>query len=393
MSSLDYRLYEWLTEPDEQRFERAFRAYFRVAFPAVVRHLAKLSHWDACQLEDLAQEALLKFFDRVGRGRRTASHELAAVLPRIRPLRVGAAHDRLVSLWTERVAAFKDAAVGFRAVGPDETDGAGWRAVVRDLADHALDLQAQGCQLLGEVEIVLNAKAAGAPVADDWRAEVREFSACVRAVIEAIPQLRVPTNSYLFDIATSAYLDETKRMRRKKRGGPSVAVSFEDICSAPPAPLLGGFAHDCDAGIAGHEPTDYPVVTADDALNGVSLSSPAIDPARRCEQEDFYEKFYLYLRESLDAAVRSYEAARAAGRAPESQRRQVESLTKKFARAMSVLTLIGEGNSQEETAERLGLSRNQVRYIIESTQQAYSEFVAASLGSRLCSPEGEHHVR
>src|SRR5262245_36836656 len=45
MNALDQRLYAWLTEPDEPRFERAFNGYFSVAFPAVVRYLARLSHW------------------------------------------------------------------------------------------------------------------------------------------------------------------------------------------------------------------------------------------------------------------------------------------------------------------------------------------------------------
>src|SRR5262249_44148197 len=69
MRSLDHYLYAWLAESDEYRFERSFNDYFAVAFPAIVRYLVRISGWDSARLEDLAQEALLRFFDRVGRGR------------------------------------------------------------------------------------------------------------------------------------------------------------------------------------------------------------------------------------------------------------------------------------------------------------------------------------
>src|SRR5262245_54217915 len=60
MRSLDSQLYAWLSEPDDARFESAFADYFKVAFPAVVRYLARVSRWDSLRLEDLAQEALLR---------------------------------------------------------------------------------------------------------------------------------------------------------------------------------------------------------------------------------------------------------------------------------------------------------------------------------------------
>ena len=52
----------------------------------------------------------------------------------------------------------------------------------------------------------------------------------------------------------------------------------------------------------------------------------------------------------------------------------MQSLADKFARTMSVLSMMGEGHTQEQTAEQLGLSRNQVKYIIELVQEAFERF-------------------
>lgn len=423
MSGLDYRLYEWLTEPDEQRFERAFKAYFLVAFPAVVRHLAQLSHWDAGELEDLAQEALLKFFARAGPGRREAAQAVASALPRIRPLSLGALHERQVTLWTSRVAAFKEAAMSFRVAGPGESASDGWKAVVRDLADRSLHLQAQGCRLLGDVECSLRVRGieldeapradaaalrdraqrfavqmaactGGALAAERHCPAVRAFCADVYAVSEAIPRMRFPTNSFLFEIAASTYFDESKKRRRQKRGGLSPVVTADYLRDAQQADHLEHRAVDFESHVAGYDEADDPVTGPIAAGNLAPLAVPAIDPAQRCEDEDLFEKFYLYLREPLDDAIRDYQAAQALGSAAaHSQRRRVASLTNKFARAMSVLSHLGEGYSQEHTAERLGLSRNQVKYVFESAQRAYSEFAAATMRSISRSPERDSHVR
>lgn len=422
MSGLDYRLYEWLTEADERRFERAFGAYFLVAFPAVVRHLAKLSHWDIGELEDLAQEALLKFFARVGPGRRAAAQAVASALPRIRPLNLGALHERQVTLWTGRVAAFREAAMSFRVAGP-ESSSAGWKALVRDLADRALLLQGQGCQLLGDVERALRvggielddaarpdaatlrdgarrfavqmaACTASALAAERHCPAVRAFCADVYAVSEAISRLRVPANSFLFEIAASTYFDESKKRRRQKRVGLGPAVSADYLRDAQHADRLEESPPDFDGHLPGYDEAGDPVTAPLAAGNPLPLAAPAIDPAQRCEDQDLFEKFYLYLREPLDNAIRDHQAAQALGSAAaHSQRRRVAVLTNKFARTMSVLSQLGEGYSQEHTAERLGLSRNQVKYVIESAQRAYGEFAAATMRSTSRSPERDSYVR
>jgi hypothetical protein len=58
MATLDALLDAWLAEVDEIRFVRAFNAYFGVAFPVVIRHLARTAPSDPALLEEIAQDAL-----------------------------------------------------------------------------------------------------------------------------------------------------------------------------------------------------------------------------------------------------------------------------------------------------------------------------------------------
>ena len=94
MTTLDHRLYAWLRESDEQRFQLAFNAYYSLAFPAVIRRIARQSRWDLSSLEEIAQDALLKFFERAGRGRREASNTVKNALALINPPNIGGFHKR-----------------------------------------------------------------------------------------------------------------------------------------------------------------------------------------------------------------------------------------------------------------------------------------------------------
>jgi hypothetical protein len=133
MTTLDHQLYAWLAEADERRFERAFSTYFSIAFPAVIRHLARVSRWDVAQLEELAQDALLRFFEKAGRGRRESSEAIRMALDRIRPLNLGPFHDRQASIWTKGVASFREEVMGFRLGPIDESTDPEWKAAIRAL--------------------------------------------------------------------------------------------------------------------------------------------------------------------------------------------------------------------------------------------------------------------
>jgi len=56
----------------------------------------------------------------------------------------------------------------------------------------------------------------------------------------------------------------------------------------------------------------------------------------------------------------------------------LESISNKNERVITVLSMRIEGQTQEEIAEALGISRNQVKYIVELMQAAYEQFCAAA---------------
>jgi DNA-directed RNA polymerase specialized sigma24 family protein len=376
MRSLDYLLHAWLSQPEERGFERAFNAYFQMAFPAVVRHLAQLSHWDRAHLEDVAQEALLRFFEKVGRERPQAARAIEEILTRIHPLGLGPMHEKQLCLWTAALSSFRQSAMnlGTRA---DPAGEARRESVGQDAPEQMILLQEQGRRLLQTVDRALEGTAEGDadPQALLGREHVARFRTDVRTVIELLPRLRVPSSGFLFQIAVTAYLDESRRRRRQKRAGVRHIEPGENALGADPgrrpAWLGAGDGEDYDAESAGMR-VDEPSTPWG--------ARPAIDPAQRCENQDFFEKFYRYLREPLDRATHACERAREAGRVPTgAERREADSLTHKFARTISVLSLLGQGYSQEQTAARLGLTRNQVKYVIEITHTAYSQFAACSL--------------
>lgn len=403
MRTLDHLLYAWLAESDEQRFKLAFNAYFIAAFPATVRHLARLSRWRSEQLEDIAQEAMLQFFDRVGRGRRAAAQATAEALTRIRPLNLGAIHERQVHRWIDSVSAFRAESLGVKArLDAQQPDPAG---AIRSLAEQVPRLQAEGHRLLHAValavhprvgvtdEIVRVGEGESSDCAQWLAAEVRRegasalaaerrlpgvqrFTIDVYAIIEALPLLQAPTNGFLFEIAASRFFDESRRRGRLKRGGAGKPVSaVSDVDSRQPLELLSiDRAEDTEDDLSFKCPSATRLDT-----NVSTLGSTAFDPAHTCENEDFFERFCAYLRQPLENAAQAFDCARLSGHSnPESARRKLESLTDKFSRTMAVLSLLGEGYSQQQTAEQLGLSRNQVKYIVEIVQAAYASFAMGS---------------
>jgi DNA-directed RNA polymerase specialized sigma24 family protein len=444
MTTLDHRLYAWLLEPDEQRFERAFKAYFDVAYPSVIRRLARLSRWDPLHLEELAQDALLRFFDKVGRDRREASEAVRLWLPQLRPLNFGVFHERLITGWTKEVGSFREAAMGFRPPQPDDTE---WKTCIHALAERIPALQGQGRHLLHSVHLELRwvsddaeiasavptepdtdqirgqsdddsqnkgpgvlasntceqqlveemlAKSARAIGAEEAHPGTSVFVQGTSTIVRVLPRLRVPTNGYLFEIAATIYLDECKKRGRQKRGGtsaftrdqPETADHGDIAFNNPMEPLtLDSFSGD-----DGEERFDdaAPPMAAHCATG---FTVPAVDPTSRYENEDLFEKFYDYLRKPLDDAIETFHKAQKSGRGA-AERRRVDALTDKFSRSMSVLSILGEGYTQEQTAERLGLSRNQVKYIIESVQEAYARFAADFACPATLSPTavGQSHV-
>jgi DNA-directed RNA polymerase specialized sigma24 family protein len=394
ITTLDRQLYAWLVETDERRFTLAFNVYFSVAFPAVVRFLARISRWDSTRLEELAQDALLRFFDRVGRDRRNASDTVGAELKLISPLnKMGSFHARQVKCWIEDVSAFRAAAMSFTLPRVGQTAEAEaeaeWKSQIRSLADRTLLIQGQGWYLLDSTlrELGWSAddadQAVGEMVARTARAAVVEdhypgaslFVKHTLNVVNMIPRLRVPTNGYLFDIATTVYLDECKKRGRLKRGG---SGDRRLDCRMPEG----------DADSLRQHPVEFATSVSTVAIDGeecfdeaclsiISDNAAVSDPTLQYEDEEYFAKFYEYLHRPVSDAARAYENAPDVRRA-EIERQKLKSLAAKFARTTAVLSMLGAGNTQEQIAEHLGISRNQVKYIVEVVQEAYERFAAVS---------------
>jgi DNA-directed RNA polymerase specialized sigma24 family protein len=385
MRTLDSHLYGWLNEPDQRSFTIAFNAYYAAAYPALLRRLARLSRWDLAELEEIAQDALFKFFD-AARMRHDFSNNIRSRLDDVRPLNLGDLHRRRVKDWSRDLEVFRNAVMSFRPTLID----AGIKDELRTLAAAIPQLQHRGWRLLEEVHhavavqgcAITAAATEGLELEDRLRqfatdlrtenetAEVAEtrlrgcrlFVHGVHDVTAKLPMIRIPTSALLFEIALTLYVDECRRRGRLKRGGP---IGATPSTNAPSGDACIGALYEAVAlsseveSAYGEEPVGY-------------STDVQIDETTRIEQQDVLEKFYAYLREPLDRALERC-TREPASRAAE---QRAGKLTRKFDLMMDILARIGEGHSQVEIAQLLGLSRNQVKYVVESVQQAYAAFVS-----------------
>jgi DNA-directed RNA polymerase specialized sigma24 family protein len=188
-------------------------------------------------------------------------------------------------------------------------------------------------------------------------------------------------------------LDECKKRGRQKRGGTGVrtkdqseAAEQAEIASDHP---LESRIPESFAEVDGEDRFDDVSEMAPDSVTGFAM--PSVDPVDQYENQDFFEKFYEYLRKPIDEAIDRFHKAHSNGGAV-AERQRLDSLTNKFSRTMAVLSTMGEGYTQDQTAQRLGLSRNQVKYIVESVQKAYTRFATDAASTRAATVVGESHV-
>ena len=359
VTRLDEKLYAWLTEPDDRKFDRAFEKYHDEAFAGLVRYLARCSSSLGLDFEQIAADALLKFFSRVGRQRREASGLIGNALTQIRPLDLGSFHVREVRRWTTEVGSFRETSMTFKVTQQEERRN--WMAEIQALADKIPPLQRRGGHVLESV------RAAISP-ADDGATLFVEFTV---TIVESLPLLRVPTNGYLFDMAQSLYLDECKSRGRLKRRGPDTWHPLTRI--------------NLDDEESSNEYSDQVAAAPMQMVFASDLADAAVDPESDLAGKDFCEKFYAYLRRPLDLAEEAYRIAAANGTAA-AERKRMDSLGSKLDRVIAVLTMRIEGHTQEDIAQVLDLSRNQVKYIAELVQEAYEQFSAMCTRSLVRSP-------
>ena len=412
VTQLDRMLYGWLAERDERRFDQAFERYYAVASTQVVRYLSRRSSLPDLDCEQIAVDALLKFFGRVGRERRRAVQSIGDAVAALEPLSLGPFHDRQVRRWSDDVGAFRRLCTHF-VVQTDDTDHA-LKSVIQAVNDHISPLQRQGWHLLESArtavaavtdvtEVADVASDADASVADtegnSHFAIIRRFHVALRdaaasdrrsgaeskcpgvtrfvagtlTIVDTLPLLRVPTNGYLFDIAHSLYLDECKARGRRKRGGSGYAGSPGSVSSGS----LSNF-FELDESDWPEEEGEGSPWPASSTLSVDPLSAdPGVDPAVAQMHEDFYERFHAYLCRPVAEAEEAYREAALRGRA-EAARKRLEAVGRKNERLLAVLTMRIEGQTQEAIAEALEISRNQVKYIVEQVQSAYGQFCASA---------------
>ena len=349
VTRLDEMLYAWLTEPDDRKFDRAFEKYHDEAFAGLVRYLARCSSSLGLDFEQIAADALLRFFSRAGRERREASDLISNALTQIHPLDLGSFHVRQVRCWTAEVGSFRETSMTFKVTQQEARRN--WLAEIQALAEKIPPLQRQGGHVSESVRAAISPAHEGA----------RLFVEFTVTIVESLPLLRVPTNGYLFDIAQSMYFDECKSRGRLKRRGPETWHPLTRI--------------NLDDEESSNEYSDQVAAAPMQMVFASDLADAAVDLESDLAGDDFCEKFYAYLRRPLDLAEEAYRVAAANGPA-KAERRRMDSLGGKLERVIGVLTMRIEGHTQEDIAQVLDLSRNQVKYIAELVQEAYEQFSA-----------------
>jgi DNA-directed RNA polymerase specialized sigma24 family protein len=410
-NDLDFRLYAWLSEADEQRAELRFSLYFKAAFPALCHYVRSLGQSSA-SAEDIAQQALIKLFNHLGGTRRVAAEEVRGATARLRPIASwGSMHARLVRAWLQQLTAFLDAAIGFRIDRTLQDNPDSWKDFRNEINWQIDPLRRKAVRFLDEARtrlepnllLLLGNSSNDAPTPDEatrnkldeseelsvdggtvsLTAEISRFVSMLRdcaqrrvssevtdglgtagayefvtgttLVHKQLPPLAVPSNGLLYTIAKRQLIDSLRVKKREDliadiADGGSVLDELELDSCAPPANAVA------------------PTSTA-------TASDPAEGEDRDRELESRYVAFVEFLRTPLTRAEGTLAAASRHGRAT-TEGARVASLQAKFDRLMDVLDALREvpQPTEEEIAARLDLTRNQVKYAIERIREEFTHF-------------------
>jgi DNA-directed RNA polymerase specialized sigma24 family protein len=401
---LDVLLHAWLSETNESKAAQAFTQYFRSAFAEACRYVRSLRADDATA-QDISQQALVKLFKQLGTKRREADARLRAALSGLRPLDFGALHVERVHTWREQVSSFRAAAVAFRS-----SDGKRAREAINSCA---VPLCRQGRYLLSEVRaradsalhrlISLESPEHHAPhgdvaaesqspsgetaglAADAFEQETVAFTAKLlrysagreidsveaaigcpgavefvsrtTAVCEDLPTVAIPSNGLLYTIARRLFLNS---LRSKSAAQAMFAAAVADEPENP------GVSMDWDI--------DHPL----DAMQPMREMRAATGLEHHSDESDIesrYRAFQEFLRAPLTRAEAALAATASAGSA-RTQQAKVDSLGRKYERLTAVLRALHDSPqpSEEEIAQKHGLSRNQVKYLIERVRSEFNHF-------------------
>ena len=414
---LDTLLYAWLSEADSRRAEQRFSTYFRTAFPDVCRFIRSL-RVDPQTAQDIAQQALIKLLNRLGTERRAADERFRCARIELRPLDFGALHSRLVEAWRRQLGNFRDAAIGFRIPREPQRAPVPWQELREEINGRIEPLGRQGMHLLGEVRTRVEAtltglvgsespqgpgsrgraghRPTGSPesqqkVAQDCASEQIqafvaallqyaqgrdwarvaselacsgsvEFVSRTSIVCENLPPLAIPSNGLLYTIAKRLFLDGLRTKR------PESSERIDDVADNDGESVLDELDFD------GAAPTEAPTAVVESWSNLAEPDTHA-PGAPESEVEARYRGFLELLREPLTRAEAALAAAASKGRA-KAEIARVESLRAKYQRLLAVLNALRETPqpTEEEIARRQGLTRNQVKYVIERIRKEFSYY-------------------
>jgi DNA-directed RNA polymerase specialized sigma24 family protein len=396
VQELDTLLYAWLSEPDERRAEQRFTCYFRAAFPEICRFLRSFRA-DSATAEDLSQQALIKLFAHLGTERKSADMRLREALSALAPLAFGALHARLVHGWRDQVGAFRDSALCFRIPHDVKHSCEAWKELRDELNGRIEPLQRQGTHFLREVRervasafhALIACESPERGISDAAQVQVASFVATLlqyaadrdstqldtalgcegavgfvtrtSTVCEGLPALAIPSNGLLYTIAKRQFLDSLRRSRTDRVA--TAAVSEQAGLS-----LLEDW--DVDDRCA----DDHAAPEADAWIrSAVPDPGDLGDGGRALERR--YQEFLEFLRAPLTRAEGVLAEAASKGKAKAEQAR-VDSLRRKYQRLIAILTALRESPqpSEAEIARREGLTRNQVKYVIQRVREEFNYF-------------------
>jgi len=405
---LDILLHAWLSETNESKASQRFTQYFRVAFSDVCRYMRSLRADDATA-QDISQQALVKLFRQLGTKRREADARLRAALSGLRPLDFGALHIERVHTWREQASSFRAAAVAFRSsdgqrareeinscAAPLCRQGRYLLSEVRARADSALsslislespEHHAPHGDVAGESQSP-SGEAAGLD-ADAFEHETATFAAkllryCAgreidsvdaaigcpgvvgfvsrtKTVCEDLPTVAIPSNGLLYTIARRLFLNS---LRSRSAAQATFAAAVADEPENPGVLMEWDIDHPLDA----MQPTREM-----SAATRPEHHSDESDDARDIESR--YRAFLEFLRAPLTRGEAVLAAAASAGSA-RAQQAKVDSLRRKYERLTAVLRALHDSPqpSEEEIAQKHGLNRNQVKYLIERVRNEFNHF-------------------
>jgi len=439
-STIDVLLYDWLNEPAEDLFERKFSVYYTHTFPAVVRYLTRrvTSTSLDVDVESVAQDSLIKFFDVVGKSRRVAGADLGEAIASLRPGFPDAFHRKRVLLWKELVDAFRQRALTFPEMASRRL--AQFHDAIRAINGEIPTLQRQGRTFLDESyeRLVREINVSGAmqgpacsadsdEVAESLRRtsellkiladvepttagmsnEVCPFLDRTSLITSLLPKIRIHTNSFLFEIAKNRLLDELRRHRARaprtlEKSAAALGELEADVTtdrSVTSVPELAAVAalrepqpedltDDClgDSGMSLPRGTvlDIRLRALDDEEGETYSSTDAYPDARTPEDayatHEIFEKFLFVLGAPVRRASEEMEHA-LTQRARNDASKRLDKERLKYRQLEAILIGIAEGASQEEMAERLGLTRNQIKYAVEQAREELAKLLSADTSS------------